>query len=107
MGVITEEARRWANREYPRFEMRVTATDIARFARATGETNPIYFDPAAAKAAGHPDVVAPTLFPYVIRMHAWCQPISSSPTAPPVPTSLRSPRGGRWPARPGSSSGHL
>jgi acyl dehydratase len=94
MGVITEEARRWANREYPRFEMRVTATDIARFARATGETNPIYFDPAAAKAAGHPDVVAPTLFPYVIRMHAstlvpadQLEP-DGSPSAdvPPLPT---------------------
>jgi 3-methylfumaryl-CoA hydratase len=70
MGVITEEARRWANREYPRFEMQVTATDIAKFAHATGETNPIHFDREAATAAGYPDVVAPTLFPYVVRMHA-------------------------------------
>ena len=70
MGVITEEARRWADREYPRFEMRVTATDIAKFAHATGETNPIHFDREAATAAGYPDVVAPTLFPYVVRMHA-------------------------------------
>ena len=70
MGVITEEARRWADREYPRFEMQVTATDIAKFAHATGETNPIHFDREAATAAGYPDVVAPTLFPYVVRMHA-------------------------------------
>jgi acyl dehydratase len=70
MGVITEEARRWADRDYPRFEMLVTSTDIARFAHATGETNPIHFDKDAALAAGYADVVAPTLFSYVIRMHA-------------------------------------
>jgi acyl dehydratase len=94
MGVITEEARRWADREYPRFEMQVTATDIAKFAHATGETNPIHFDREAAAAAGHPDVIAPTLFPYVVRMHASAlvppdqlEP-DGSPSAdvPPLPT---------------------
>jgi hydroxyacyl-ACP dehydratase HTD2-like protein with hotdog domain len=92
--VITEEARRWADREYSRFEMQVTATDIARFAHATGETNPIHFDKGAAIAAGYPDVVAPTLFPYVVRMHASAlvpktelEP-DGSPSAdvPPLPT---------------------
>ena len=94
MGVITEEARRWADREYPRFEMKVTATDIARFAHATGETNPIHFDREAAMAAGYADVVAPTLFPYVVRMHASALvpsdqlELDGSPTAdvPPLPT---------------------
>jgi len=94
MGVITEEARRWAERDYPRFEMQVTATDIARFAHATGETNPIHFDKDAAAAAGYDDVVAPTLFTYVVRMHASAlvppdqlEP-DGSPTAdvPPLPT---------------------
>lgn len=70
MGVITEEARRWADRAYPGFSYRVTAVDIARFARATGETDPVHYDSQAARAAGHADVVAPTMFPYVIRMHA-------------------------------------
>jgi 3-methylfumaryl-CoA hydratase len=94
MGVITEEARLWADREYPRFEMHVTATDIARFAHATGETNPIHFDRDAAVTAGYPDVVAPTLFTYVVRMHASAlvspdrlEP-DGSPSAdvPPLPT---------------------
>jgi acyl dehydratase len=94
MGVITDEARRWAERDYPRFEMQVTATDIARFAHATGETNPIHFDKDAAAAAGYDDVVAPTLFTYVVRMHASAlvppdqlEP-DGSPTAdvPPLPT---------------------
>lgn len=70
MGVITEEARLWADREIPGFEFQVTATDIAKFAHATGETNPIHFEREAALNAGYSDVVAPTLFPYVIRTHA-------------------------------------
>jgi acyl dehydratase len=35
---------------------------IRRFAEAIGDTNPIYVDPEAAKAAGHPDVIAPPTF---------------------------------------------
>ena len=74
--------------------MTVTATDIAKFAHATGETNPIHFDPKAAIAAGYQDVVAPTLFTYVVRMHASAlvspdqlEP-DGSPSAdvPPLPT---------------------
>jgi len=68
--VITDEARAWAERTYPDFDYPVTRIDIARFARATGETNPVHYDPTASIAAGHDDVVAPTMFPYVIRMHA-------------------------------------
>lgn len=70
MGVITPEAREWAGRDYPLYEYAVTVTDIARYARATGETNPVHYERAAANEAGYEDVVAPTTFPYVIRMHA-------------------------------------
>jgi 3-methylfumaryl-CoA hydratase len=94
MGVITEEARLWASRDYPSFDFEVTATDIAKFAHATGETNPIHFDKDAAVAAGYSDVVAPTLFTYVVRMHASALvPVDQlepdgSPSAdvPPLPT---------------------
>jgi hydroxyacyl-ACP dehydratase HTD2-like protein with hotdog domain len=94
MAVITEEARRWADREYPSLDFEVSATDIARFAHATGEIDPIHFDREAATAAGYPGLVAPTMFPYVIRMHVSAlippselQP-DGSPTAevPPLPT---------------------
>jgi hydroxyacyl-ACP dehydratase HTD2-like protein with hotdog domain len=92
--VITEEARAWADREYPEFEFQVTSTDIARFAHATGETNPIHFDREEAIDAGYTDVVAPTMFPYAIRQHASAlvshdelEP-DGSPSAdvPPLPT---------------------
>lgn len=94
MGIITEEARSWAGKEFPPFEFIVTGLDIARFAHAVEATEPIHFDRAAARAAGFADVVAPALFPYVIRMQAYnlvdrahLEP-DGSPSAdvPPLPT---------------------
>jgi acyl dehydratase len=38
---------------------------IREYAAAVGETNPIHFDVEAARAAGHPDVVAPPMFAVV------------------------------------------
>ncbi|PHQ71162.1 MAG: acyl dehydratase [Sneathiella sp.] len=38
------------------------------FAKATGETNPIYFDEEAAKAAGHPALPAPPTFLFSMDM---------------------------------------
>jgi acyl dehydratase len=40
---------------------------IAEFALATGETDPLYLDVAAARAAGHADVVAPPMFVVVYQ----------------------------------------
>ncbi|MDG4763646.1 MaoC family dehydratase N-terminal domain-containing protein [Solwaraspora sp. WMMD406] len=41
---------------------------VREFAVAIGATDPIHHDPAAARAAGYPDVVAPPTFPIVITM---------------------------------------
>lgn len=38
---------------------------IREYARAVGETNPLYLDVGAARAAGYPDVVAPPMFAVV------------------------------------------
>lgn len=70
MGLLTDEARAWANEPFAPYEVTISATDIARFARAIGETDPIYYDAEAARAAGHRNVVAPAYFPYTIRMQA-------------------------------------
>jgi acyl dehydratase len=40
----------------------VTREHIRRFAVAIGDLNPAYLDPEAAKALGHPDVIAPPTF---------------------------------------------
>jgi len=68
--VITAEARAWATEPFDRYEVEVSRTDIARYARSIGETDPLYYDVDTARAAGHPDVVAPPYFPYTIRMQA-------------------------------------
>ena len=39
---------------------------IRRFAEALGDPNPIYLDDAAARAAGHPALVAPPTFPIAL-----------------------------------------
>jgi acyl dehydratase len=41
---------------------------IRRFADAIGDDNPAYTDPEAAKALGHPDVIAPLTFMITVGM---------------------------------------
>lgn len=43
---------------------------IREFATATGETSLLCHDVAAARAAGHADVVAPPTFPIVVTLNA-------------------------------------
>jgi acyl dehydratase len=45
----------------------VEAGQLRAFANATGETNPVYFDDAAARAAGHPDLPAPPTFLFCLE----------------------------------------
>jgi acyl dehydratase len=48
----------------------VTRAAIVDYARAIGETHPWCLDPAAARAGGHRDVVAPPMFAAVYAMPA-------------------------------------
>jgi acyl dehydratase len=43
---------------------------IAEFAAALGDPDPVYRDPAAAQALGHPDVIAPPTFAIVVTLGA-------------------------------------
>ncbi|MFI1013583.1 MaoC family dehydratase N-terminal domain-containing protein [Streptomyces sp. NPDC020965] len=43
---------------------------IREFAEAVGDGNPAYLDPEAAKALGHPEVIAPPTFAFVITFQA-------------------------------------
>lgn len=53
----------FAGRTYPAGPVHaVSAAKIAEFARATGATSPLHTDQAAARAAGHADVLAPPTF---------------------------------------------
>jgi acyl dehydratase len=46
---------------------------IREFAAAVGAVHPAHTDPAAARALGHPDLVAPPTFPMVLTMNAGAQ----------------------------------
>ncbi|MCP9952953.1 MaoC family dehydratase N-terminal domain-containing protein [Actinomadura madurae] len=46
----------------------VSRVKIREFADAIGDPNPVYRDQEAAKAAGHPDVIAPPTFPIVVSL---------------------------------------
>ena len=46
----------------------VDRTRLRFFAKAIGETDPVYLDPAAAKAAGYADVPAPPTFLFAAEL---------------------------------------
>jgi acyl dehydratase len=63
-------------RTYPPTEpYQVSREKIREFADAVNDPNPIYRDPAAAQAAGHPDVIAPPTFPIILTLTAGRQVI--------------------------------
>jgi acyl dehydratase len=60
-----------AGRTYPPTEpYEVGVEKIREFAGAIGDPNPAYRDREAAKALGHPDVIAPTTFAFVLTFRA-------------------------------------
>lgn len=68
--------RDFVGRTYPPGEpYEVGREKIREFADAIGDPNPAYRDPDAAKALGHPDVLAPPTFPIVVSMRASGQAI--------------------------------
>lgn len=60
---------------YPPVLYAVGREKIREYARAVGEENPVHLDPAAARAAGYADVVAPPMFAVVYAAPAVGPPI--------------------------------
>ncbi|MCQ8773199.1 MaoC family dehydratase N-terminal domain-containing protein [Streptomyces telluris] len=61
----------FVGRTYPATEpYEVGREKIREFAEAIGDANPVYTDPEAAKALGHPDVIAPPTFVFSITYRA-------------------------------------
>ena len=52
------------------FEVDVEASRLRFFARATGQTDPVYLDDAAARAAGHRALPVPPTFLFCLEMAA-------------------------------------
>ena len=73
--------RGFIGREYPAPETyEVGREHVRQFAEAIGDLNPAYLDPEAARALGHPDVVAPPTFLTVLNFRF----VSSGPIADPA-----------------------
>ncbi|CAM5545417.1 hypothetical protein SAVIM338S_04372 [Streptomyces avidinii] len=61
----------FVGRSYPPTDpYEVGREKIREFAVAVGDENPVYTDPDAAKALGHPDVIAPPTFVFAITFAA-------------------------------------
>ncbi|MEU4210017.1 MaoC family dehydratase N-terminal domain-containing protein [Streptomyces sp. NPDC026206] len=61
----------FVGRTYPATDpYEVGREKIREFAEAVGDANPAYTDPEAAKALGHPDVIAPPTFVFAISFQA-------------------------------------
>jgi acyl dehydratase len=57
-------------KRYPPAVYLVGREKVREYALATGETEPLYLDVEAARAAGHADVVAPPMFAVVYKTPA-------------------------------------
>ena len=66
MGVTAEAV----GKTYPPTLYAVGREKVREYALAVGESNPLYLDVEAARAAGHDDVVAPPMFAVVFAMPA-------------------------------------
>ena len=63
--------RELVGRSYPPSAVyEVGRAKIAEFATAIGDDSPLYRDPDAARAAGHPDVIAPPTFAIAVSLEA-------------------------------------
>jgi len=60
--------------EFPEIVVEIDKTMVRRFAEAIGESDPIHFDEAAAKAAGYPSLPAPMTFPVAFKSMAYALP---------------------------------
>lgn len=54
--------RKWIGHELPYSVLPIERSRLQFFAKAIGETNPVYTDTAAARAAGYADLPAPPTF---------------------------------------------
>jgi acyl dehydratase len=59
---------KWIGHELPASVLDLERGRLAFFAKAIGETDPVYSDETAARAAGHPDVPAPPTFLFAAEL---------------------------------------
>lgn len=60
--------RKWIGHQLSESVLPIERSRLQFFAKAIGETNPIYKDAAAARAAGYPDLPAPPTFLFAAEL---------------------------------------
>lgn len=60
--------RKWLGHELPASVLPIEHTRLQFFAKAIGETDPVYTDAAAARDAGYPDLPAPPTFLFAAEL---------------------------------------
>lgn len=60
--------RQWIGHQGPESVLTIERSRLKFFAKAIGETDPIYTDEAAARAAGYPDLPAPPTFLFAAEL---------------------------------------
>ena len=62
--------RRHIGHTLPAFQVEVEKGRLRFFAKATGQTDPVYIDEAAARDAGHPGLPVPPTFLFCLEMES-------------------------------------
>ena len=60
--------KKWIGHKLPASVLPIERSRLQFFAKAIGETNPIYTDTSAAREAGHPDLPAPPTFLFAAEL---------------------------------------
>lgn len=60
--------KKWIGHELPASVLPIERSRLQFFAKAIGETNPIYLDQLAARGAGYPDLPAPPTFLFAAEL---------------------------------------
>lgn len=60
--------KKWIGHELPASVLPIERTRLQFFAKAIGETDPVYTDAAAARDAGYPDLPAPPTFLFAAEL---------------------------------------
>ena len=60
--------KKWTGHELPASQLPIERSRLRFFAKAIGETDPVYVDEAAARDAGYPDLPAPPTFLFAAEL---------------------------------------
>ena len=88
--------RRWIGHALGRSVLPIERTRLRFFAKAIGETDPVYVDEVAARAAGHADLPAPPTFLFAAELDSGATDRLLADLGVPIATILHGEQGFRY-----------